>query len=142
VRDEAMFGPLSEIVRAGVAIHRLNKLSEARLGMSLVQWYLLRRLVELPAISAFELAKHTGVHPSTLTQTLKRLQRRGHVFVGEDPRDSRRRTISLTRQGKDALDHATSVLHDWDRNLAELGPQLVAMNLALGRFLGNANALE
>lgn len=87
------------LLQIGLSIHHVNKLSERRFGMSLVQWCLLKQLLDRPASSAFVLAKATGVQPSTLTQTLKRLERKGYIFITEDPRDSRKKLISITRSG-------------------------------------------
>ena len=39
------------------------------------------------------------MHPSTLTQSLKRLLKKDAVFVGEDPKDSRKKIVSLSRKG-------------------------------------------
>ncbi|MGE4108208.1 MAG: MarR family winged helix-turn-helix transcriptional regulator [Bacteriovoracia bacterium] len=101
------------------AIHQFNKASEQRLGISLVQWCLLRNLIDMPSATAQALAAAAGVHPSTLTQTLKRLARKGFVFITEDPRDSRKRLVSITRAGKECLEKSSPQLREW---LSELGP--------------------
>jgi DNA-binding MarR family transcriptional regulator len=97
---ESAFFSLFEM---SIAIHALNKTAERKLGLSVVQWCLLRKLLDMPSCSAQGLAKAVGVHPSTLTQTLKRLEKKKLLFVAEDPRDSRKKLISLTRAGRDLL---------------------------------------
>lgn len=87
-------------------LQQLNKDIERDLGLSLVQWCVLRRLVDRPAISAQQLAKIVGVHPSTLTQTLARLKKKGFIFVGSDPLDARKKVVSITRLGKQQMDSA------------------------------------
>lgn len=95
---------LSEV---GVSVFQLNKKTERALGMSLVQWCLLRQLVDLSGISALALSKKIGVHPSTLTQALKRLEKKGWISVCDDPLDSRRRLIALTRNGFDQMNQVS-----------------------------------
>lgn len=89
---------------------RVNKDTERRVGVSLIQWCILKRLLELPATSAHALAEAVGVHPSSLTQSLKRLSRKRLVFVGADPRDSRKKIISITREGKSAVERVEQVM--------------------------------
>lgn len=95
---------ISRLVRLGVALQNLNRAAEARLGLSLVQFHLLSTLRDMPGCSPQRLADAAGLHPSTLTQSLKRLQRKDALFVGVDPRDSRKKILSLTRTGRDLAD--------------------------------------
>lgn len=91
------------LCRVGSSIHQLNQAAEREIGLSLVQWSLLRHLIDMPCTSAQELAHAVKVHPSTLTQSLRRLQRKDLIFVGGDPKDSRRKLIVITRRGRDVL---------------------------------------
>ena len=97
----------------GVSIQQLNKRSEKQLGLSMVQWCLLKTLIDLPASSAHSLSKAVGVHPSTLTQTLKRLQKKEFIFITEDPKDSRKKLISITRSGKNILESTSDKMITW-----------------------------
>lgn len=112
------------LFQIGISIHHLNKKSEREIGISLVQWCLLKQLVDRPAISAFDLSKAVGVHPSTLTQTLKRLQKKKLIFIIADTKDFRKKVISLTRQGKEILDKATHMMSDWSKKLAAYQEEL------------------
>lgn len=123
--------PVLSLFRIGILIQHLNKNAEREMGLSLVQWCLLRQLVDLPGVSAHNLAKAVGVHPSTLTQTLKRLERKGHVFVTEDPKDSRRKLISITRVGHNTLSKIDLTIQDWANQLSELGSDLHRINVFL-----------
>jgi len=109
--------PLFSLFKMGVSIHNLNKKTEKKLGLSLVQWCLLKRLIDLPAASASSLADAVGVHPSTLTQTLRRLGRKGFIYVAEDPKDSRKKAISITRSGRDILQTSTRDMISWSKDL-------------------------
>lgn len=116
--------PLFSLFHIGNSIQTLNKRSEKRTGLSLVQWCFLKYLIDMPASSAQKLAKAVGVHPSTLTQTLKRLERKGFIFITEDPIDSRRKLISITRSGRDSLESTSSIIKEWSKDLSTLGSDL------------------
>ncbi len=104
---------VQKLVRMSLAFHNLNKTAESKLGLSLVQYHLLLALRDLPGCSPQVLADAAGMHPSTLTQSLKRLQRKEAVFVADDPKDSRKKILSLTRKGHELM----SV---FDRGIEEL----------------------
>lgn len=99
-----MSGKVANLVKMSLAFHNLNKAVEAELGLSLVQYHLLFHLRDRPGVSPQSLAKLVGMHASTLTQSLKRLSKRELLFVSEDPRDSRKKMITLTSLRRDALD--------------------------------------
>ncbi len=87
------------IFRLGLNLQQLNKRLERVIGMSLTQWFVLRRLVEMPGIPAGALASAIGIHPGTLTPTLQRLKRRGMLYLERDGYDARRKIVLLSRQG-------------------------------------------
>ncbi|MCI0651608.1 MAG: MarR family transcriptional regulator [Planctomycetes bacterium] len=95
---------LAELVRLGHALQQVNKRTESRLGLSLVQFHVLRELLDLPGSSSQILAAKAGLHPSTLTQSIRRLARKGYLFVAADPKDSRKKQLTVTRAGKNAVE--------------------------------------
>ena len=94
---------ISGLIRVNLAFHHINKTAEARFGLSLVQYHLLSRLRAMPGCTLQSLAEAAGMHPSTLTQTLKRLQRKACVQIAGDPHDSRRKMVAMTREGMSHL---------------------------------------
>ncbi|MBI2519974.1 MAG: MarR family transcriptional regulator [Bdellovibrio sp.] len=98
-----MDSEIAQLVRESLSFHNLNKVAEIKLGLSLVQYYFLVTLRDMPGCSPQELAKAIGMHPSTLTQSMKRLQKKEAIFVGEDPKDSRKKILSMTRKGSEQL---------------------------------------
>lgn len=98
-RDE-----IDSLFHLSLVLHHLNKDVERKFRLSLVQLFVLLRLRQLPGVSAQVLASAVGVHPSTLSQTLRRLSRKEFVFVTEDPKDSRKKILALTKRGKESID--------------------------------------
>ena len=94
---------IAQLVRLSLAFHNLNKAAEGKFGLSLVQYYLLVTLRDMPGCSPQKLAKAISVHPSTLTQSFKRLQKKEALFVGQDPKDARKKILSMTRTGNQLL---------------------------------------
>lgn len=87
-----------------LTLHHLNKDMERKFRLSLVQLFVLLRLRSRPASSAYSLSQAIGIQPSTLSPTIQRLARKDYIFVTEDPRDSRKKLISLTRRGKETTE--------------------------------------
>lgn len=124
--------PLQIAFKLGMEIERLSARMEQKAGISLAQWSVLIRLKDLPACPAQELAHAVGVHPSTLTQSLKRLEKKGYLVADKDPKDSRKKILSLTRAGAKRLDQALEVLQPW-RDLAH--PKIGAMESLVQLFM-------
>lgn len=82
----------------------LNKVFESKFSLSIVQWAFMKTLLQMPAAAPQILAKVLHVTPGTLTQTIVRLERKKYIFVCGDPKDARKKMISLTREGKENLD--------------------------------------
>ena len=93
-----------KLVQTNLQLYNLNKRIEGEIGLSLVQYHLLSTLRDMPGTSFKGLAKAIGMHPSSLTPSLKRLGSRELLYVSEDTRDSRRKMVTLTSTGKAMLD--------------------------------------
>jgi DNA-binding MarR family transcriptional regulator len=119
-----MKAPLQIAFRLGIEIDRLSDRMERRCNISLAQWSVLIRLKDLPAVTAQDLAAAVGVHPSTLTQALKRLERKRYIFVGKDPKDSRKKILSLTREGAERLEEVRTVLQPWRTKMGAMIPSM------------------
>ncbi len=74
----------------------------------------------MPATSPLALSNAVGVHPSTLTQTMKRLVKKEFIYLSDDPKDSRKKQVTITRAGKNVLDAASIKIHEWSRELVSL----------------------
>ncbi len=123
--------PLIALFQVGNTIHQLNKQTEKKLGLSLVQWCVLKRLIDMPASAAASLAKAVDVHPSTLTQTLRRLVRKKYIFIMDDPKDTRKKLISITRNGKKIFENSSEQIHRWSKKLIPLANDIERIKMCL-----------
>jgi DNA-binding MarR family transcriptional regulator len=64
---------------------------------------LLAHIEEAGCASPATLARHLGVSASTLSAALARLQQQGMLRLERDPADARRRIVSLTKAGREAV---------------------------------------
>lgn len=136
---------LKTLISIGLAFQQINKIFESDCGLSIVQWSLLKALIEMPTISPQALAKTLGVSPSTLTQTLARLSKRKLIFVCDDPRDARRKIISITRSGKEKLEEAHNLFENMFGRLYEISTALETLNnflLSSKKQKRKSNALQ
>jgi DNA-binding MarR family transcriptional regulator len=119
-----MKAPLQIAFKLSMEIERLGQRMQEKCGISLAQWSVLIRLKDLPAVTAQELATAVGVHPSTLTQALKRLEKKKFISIAKDPKDSRKKILSLTRQGADRLEEVREVLQPWRDTMSAMVPAM------------------
>ena len=82
--------------------HELTRISrrlERSAGVTGPQRLVVRVVGQRPGISAGALAEALHLHPSTLTEVLRRLTERGALERSQDPADSRRALFRLTPKG-------------------------------------------
>ncbi|HYX37605.1 MAG TPA: MarR family transcriptional regulator [Oligoflexus sp.] len=87
------------LVRLSVELHNLNAQAQRHHELSLVQWLVLRKILASPGISASSLALLSGIHPSTLTPTLQRLEGSEWIFMLERPSDLRQKMLIISQKG-------------------------------------------
>ncbi len=121
------FTYLHQIIRLNNQINNLNKLYEKKFGLSLVQWVVIGILKDVPGISAFELARKVGVHPSTLTQSLKRIRAKNFININLNPQDNRQKLISISKEGFNAYQQLEEELSGFIGNLAMLKDEIEAI---------------
>ena len=86
-------------MRLSVELHNLNAQAQRNHELSLVQWLVLRKIWAAPAISASSLAQLSGIHPSTLTPTLQRLEAAEWIHSFERPSDLRQKMLVVSFSG-------------------------------------------
>src|SRR5262249_47954066 len=97
---------LRRIVRA---LRLSARASEARLGISSAQLFVLHQLAHGDASSIDELAARTLTHQSSVSVVVSRLAERGLVVRRASPHDARRTAIALTAAGRALLRRAPEV---------------------------------
>lgn len=90
-----------KLIALSVDLHNLNAGVQKNYQISIVQWLVLKKIIDNPGISAGGLADNSGVHPSTLTPTINRLEALGHIYILERPSDLRRKFIVGSWSGFD-----------------------------------------
>lgn len=102
-RSQASLGRVLDFMRLLWAVeHGLTRVSrrmERTVGVTGPQRLVVRLVGQHPGISAGDLARTLHVHPSTLTEVLRRLTDRGALERTQDPADARRALFRLTRRG-------------------------------------------
>lgn len=87
--------------------------------LSLAQYHLLEALRTTPELPVGELADRAGVAPPTATRMLDCLARDGFVERRHSETDRRSVLVSLTGDGKRAVEHAHDVIEAWRRQVFE-----------------------
>ena len=82
------------------ALQVTSKRMARNLGVTGPQRLVLRVVGQKPGITARDLAQTLGLHPSTLTGVLGRLERQKFLIRTVDPDDRRRALFELTAKGK------------------------------------------
>jgi DNA-binding MarR family transcriptional regulator len=86
------------------------------LGLNIIEWYILRALLEEDARHASELARSVGRAATSFTPILDKLQDKGLIERKADPSDRRAVRITLTdkaRQQKRAIQDAANRIEKW-----------------------------
>jgi DNA-binding MarR family transcriptional regulator len=97
---------LRRIVRA---LRQSARLTEARLGISAAQLFVLHEVAAAGAESINALAERTLTDQSSVSLVVTRLERRGLVARRDDPGDRRRTAVAITAAGRRLLARAPEV---------------------------------
>jgi DNA-binding MarR family transcriptional regulator len=127
-------------MRVRKAARRVTQIYDTQLepfGLTITQYGLLGRIKALDGLSIGELAEKMLMDPTTLTRSLRPLQRRGLLVLAPDPRDKRSRSLHLTERGREAFDQARSGWQKAQRHIVQtLGDkETAALHAALDRMV-------
>ncbi len=114
-------------------------------GLSVAQFSVLNHFVRLGLAheSPAQLASAFQVSRPTMSNTLARLERAGHVAIDQDPADGRAKRVSITAKGRavreDCLERLAQPLSEMSEQvprelLEELQPLLTKLRLILDRL--------
>jgi MarR family transcriptional regulator, organic hydroperoxide resistance regulator len=107
--------------------HRWNE-GLATFGLTHAGFGVIAHLMGGP-LSQHEIAGRTKVEDQTMSRTLDRLERQGHIARVQDAADRRRRLVSVTVEGRDAF--TTVARSQLDRELVD---QRIAEHCDLASF--------
>ena len=97
---DAVARVLAHYPRIFFACHvRHRRDPKTRRRLSAHQGSILDHLDDVEALTLTDLARHIGVTPGTMSLSVDRLQRKGFLTRGHDPRDGRRVLLRLTAAG-------------------------------------------
>ena len=89
------------------------------LGLSVIEWYVLRALFEEDGQHASQLAYEVGRAATSFTPNLDKLQDKGYIERLPDPSDRRAVRIYLTDQARDEQDKILSLALNLDRQIED-----------------------
>lgn len=92
------------------------------LGLTVIEWYILRALYQQDGQHASELARAVGRAATSFTPNLDKLQSKGLIERRADPADRRAVRIYLTRQGEECREPVLEVAEDIDARIEESFP--------------------
>jgi DNA-binding MarR family transcriptional regulator len=101
--DDSVQDVLDGIRRIVHGLHQSSREAQQRTGLSGAQLFVLRRLADAGPLSVNELAGRTFTHQSSVSTVVSRLEARRFVRQCPDPRDRRKRILTLTAPGRSAL---------------------------------------
>lgn len=92
------------------------------LGLTVIEWYILRALYEQDGQHASELARAVGRAATSFTPNLDKLQNKGLIERRADPADRRAVRIYLTESGQNCREAVMRSADDIDDRLAQNFP--------------------
>jgi len=90
------------------------------LGLTIIEWYILRALYERDGQHASELARAVGRAATSFTPNLDKLQEKGLIERRPDPSDRRAVHIYLTRQAEQYREDILESAERIDRQLSQM----------------------
>jgi DNA-binding MarR family transcriptional regulator len=106
-----------------IALRNLDQLfgrAVKPLGLTIIEWYILRSLFERDGQHASELARAVGRAATSFTPNLDKLQDKGLVERRPDPNDRRAIHIHLTAEGEQLRERVTSTAAEVDSAIRQL----------------------
>ena len=99
-------------------VDQIFRRSIRSLGITVIEWYILRALYEQDGQHASELARAVGRAATSFTPNLDKLQKKDYIERRSDPGDRRAVRIFLTDNGKANKDKVLKMADDVDAQIA------------------------
>lgn len=98
-------------------------------GLNVTQFGLMSSIASTPAPSISELAESIELSPSTLTRTLRPLEKAGLIETFADPENRRLRRVRVTHEGRARLRTAVAAWAEAQREAAAIVPTKLVNSL-------------
>lgn len=122
-RDEILEMPIGSLISAISRAHLAYLFSGIeKLGITGGQYYFLNALIREDGIIQEELASNVHMNESTITRALKKLEDAGMVHREVDENNRRRKIITVTEKGRDAVNKIRKLDEEWDDKIRSLSP--------------------
>lgn len=122
-RDEILEMPIGSLISAISRAHLAYLFGEIeKLGITGGQYYFLNALIREDGIIQEELASNVHMNESTITRALKKLEDAGMVHREVDENNRRKKIITVTEKGRDAVDKIRKLDEEWDDKIRSLSP--------------------
>lgn len=118
-RQDGLFEPNAflQFFLAAQPVGRLVERAIRKSGMSASDYATLSAIDELEPVTPADVARLTGMARPTLSATIERLSRAGHLRRRENPSDGRSYTLALSARGRRAKDENGAALLDAEKRL-------------------------
>jgi len=122
-RDEILEMPIGSLISAISRAHLAYLFGGIeKLGITGGQYYFLNALIREDGIIQEELASNVHMNESTITRALKKLEDAGMVHREVDENNRRKKIITVTEKGRDAVDKIRKLDEEWDDKIRSLSP--------------------
>jgi len=122
-RDEILEMPIGSLISAISRAHLAYLFGGIeKLGITGGQYYFLNALIREDGIIQEELASNVHMNESTITRALKKLEDAGMVHREVDENNRRKKIITVTEKGRDAVDKIRKLDEEWDDKIRLLSP--------------------
>ncbi len=123
LQDEIQEMPLGSLISAISRAHLAYLFNEIeKLGITGSQYRFLGAIIREEGIIQEELANNIHLNESTITRTLKKLEDAGMVHREVDENNRRKKIITVTEKGRDAVDKIRKLDEEWDDKIRSLSP--------------------
>jgi len=119
-RQDGLFEPnvVLQFFLAAQPVGRLVERAIRKSGMSASDYAILSAIDELEPVTPADVARLTGMPRPTLSATIERLTRAGHLRRRKNPRDGRSYTLALSARGRRAKAENGAALLEAEKQLA------------------------
>lgn len=141
-RQDGLFEPnvFLQFFLTGQPVGRLVERAVRRSRLSASDYAILSAIDELEPVTPADVARLTGMPRPTLSATIERLTRAGHLRRRKHPSDGRSYTLALSARGRRAKDESGAALLEAEKQLSARLPHPEQVKAVLADLRAAAEA--